>query len=109
MLGGSLFGFGFVAFALAWRLTDPVQASLAVVLPCVVLFGSLGTFCLQSFGRLRDSIAVDSEGIWYLPRKGESTFIAWGEVASVSAQDTQQRLVLRDATGGRRIRLAARV
>jgi hypothetical protein len=105
MLGGSLFCFGFVAFALAWRLTDPAQASLAVVLPCVALFGSVGTFCLRSFGRLRDSIAVDSEGIWYLPRKGESTFIAWSEVASVSAQDTQQRLVLRDATGGRRIRL----
>lgn len=105
MLGGSLFCFGLVAFALALRLTDPAQTSLAVVLPCVALFGSLGTFCLRSFGRLRDSVAVDSEGIWYLPRKGESTFIAWREVGSVSAQDTQQRLVLLDATGGRRIRL----
>jgi hypothetical protein len=105
MFGGSLFCFGFVAFAVTWRLTDPAQASLAVVLPCAVVFGALGAWCLRSFGRLRDSVAVNSEGIWYLPRKGEPTFIAWGDVATVSAQDTQQRLVLRDETSRRCIRL----
>jgi hypothetical protein len=105
MLGASLFGFGFVAFALAWRLTDPADASLAVVLPCIVVFGSFAALCLRSFDRLRDSVAVNSEGIWYLPRKREPMFMAWADVARVRVQDTQQRLVLFDATGCRRIRL----
>ena len=84
----SLVFFGIAASALAWRLTDPAHASLVVVLPCVPLFGSFAALCLRSFKRLRDQVAVNSDGIWYLPRKGEPTFIVWHEVGSVSALDT---------------------
>lgn len=105
MLGcGSLF-FGFSVFILAWRLTNPADASLTIVLPSLAVFGFPTALCLRWFGRLRDSVAVSPEGIWYLPRKRESIFIAWRDVADVRAQDTQQRLVLVDATGETRIRL----
>lgn len=105
MLGCSLVSIGFVAFALALPLIDPRHASPAVELLCIAVFGSLATLSLRSFGRLRDSVAANSDGIWYLPRKGGFTFIAWCDVASVNAHDTQQRLVLTDATGERSIRL----
>jgi hypothetical protein len=105
MLGCSLFFLGFMAFTLALPLIDPIHASLAIVLVCVPVFGLFATLGLRSFGRLRDSVAVNSEGIWYLPLKGESTFIAWRDVANVRADDTGQRLVLVDGTGGRSIRL----
>jgi hypothetical protein len=105
MLGASILFLGVVAFVLAWRLTDPTHSSLAIVLLCLVLFGSFAALCLRSFRRLRDSVAVNFEGIWYLPSSGEPTFIAWREIASVNALDTQQRLVLLDASGRRSIRL----
>jgi hypothetical protein len=105
MLGSSLLFFGCVALALTWRVTDPADASLVVVLPCIVVFGAFAALCLRSFGRVRASIAVNSEGIWYLPRKREPIYVAWSDVARVRVQDTQQRLVLCDATGRRRIRL----
>ena len=108
-LGSSLVCLGFVAFALALPRIHPVRASFAMELTtellCVAIFGSLATFGLRSFRHLRDSVAANSDGIWYLPRKGAPTFIAWGDVASVNAHDTQQRMVLGDATGGRGIRL----
>lgn len=101
MLGASLLFLGVVAFVLAGRLTDPTHVSLVVVRPCVALFGSFAALCLRSFRRLHDKVAVNSDGIWYVPRKGEPTFIAWREVGSVSARDTQQRLVLLDMTEAR--------
>jgi hypothetical protein len=105
VLGGAFLFLGFMIFVLALPLIEPSQASLAVELLGVTVSGSFATMCLRSFRRLRDSVAANSHGIWYLPRKGESTFIAWSDVASVNARDTQQRLVLTDATGSRSIRL----
>jgi hypothetical protein len=103
MLGCSLLCFGMVVLALV--AFDPGHQSLAIKLPVVVGFGSFGALTLRSFGRLRDGVAANSDGIWYLPRKGEPTFVAWCNVVSVKADDTQQRLVLCDATSGRSIRL----
>jgi hypothetical protein len=63
------------------------------------------TLALRAFHRFRDSVAVNADGVWYLPRKGEPTFIAWVDVANVKVDDPMQRLVLFDSTGSRRIRL----
>jgi hypothetical protein len=105
MLGCSLLCFGLMAVGLAWPLIDPQHDSLAIEVPFVVGLGLFAALTLRSCVRFRDSIAANSDGIWYLPRKGESTFISWCDVASLKAHDTQQRLVLADATGSRSIRL----
>jgi hypothetical protein len=99
VLGCSVLCFGWWSFALV--AFDPWHDSRAMELLWVVGPGLFGTLTLRSFGRLRDSAAANSDGIWYLPRKGEPTFIAWSNVASVKADDTQQRLVLCNATSGR--------
>jgi hypothetical protein len=103
MLGCSLLCFGLVVIALV--AFHPGHDSRAIELPLVVGLGLFSALTLRSFRRLRDRVAANSEGIWYLPRKGEPTFIAWCNVASVKADDIQQRLVLCDATSGRSIRL----
>jgi hypothetical protein len=104
MMGGcSLLCCALVVFVLV--AFDSGHDSRAMELLAVVGLGSFSALTLQSFRRLRDSVAANSDGIWYLPRNGEPTFIAWCNVASVKADDTQQRLVLCDATSGRSIRL----
>lgn len=96
---------GFMIFVLAMQVLKPSQGSLVIALLGVAVCGLFATLGMRSFGRLRNSVAVSSDGIWYLPRRGEPTFIAWFDVASVKANDTQQRLVLADGTGHRSIRL----
>ncbi len=78
---------------------------LLVLLPCGVVIASIAVLSVRSFGMLRDSVAVNGDGIWYLPRRGEPRFLAWNDVARVRADDVQQRLVLMDTTGMRTIRL----
>ena len=105
MLGCSLVSIGFVAFALALPLIDPGHASLAVELLCIAVFGSLATLSRRSYrpsprqrcGQLRRHLVSTAKRRVYL--------IAWCDVANVNADDTQQRLVLSDATGDRSIRL----
>ena len=105
MLGCSLISLGFMAFTLVERLTDAAHVPLAVVLLCVIVLGSFAALCLYNFRKLRESVAINSQGVWSLPTKGEPTFIAWRDVANVRADDTGQRLVLLDGTGGSSIRL----
>jgi hypothetical protein len=68
-LGFSVLGFGLVVVALV--AFDPGHDSRALELLLVVGLGLFGTLTLRSFGRLRDSVAANSDGIWYRPRKGE--------------------------------------
>jgi hypothetical protein len=68
-LGFSVLGFGLVVVALV--AFDPGHDSRALELLLVVGLGLFGTLTLRSFGRLRDSVAAKSDGIWYRPRKGE--------------------------------------
>jgi len=105
MLGGAILFFGFMAFGLALPITDPAHTSLAIMILCVAVLGSFGALALQAFTIALDTVAVNSDGLWYLRRKGGTTFIAWSEVGSVSARDVAQRLVVTDLTGNKRIKL----
>lgn len=105
MLGCSFLCFAFAIFVLVMQSTDPSHISPPITLLCFLLFGSFSVLTLRSSRRLRDSVAVNTEGIWYLPRKGEFTFIPWRDIGSVTAADVQQRLVLIDSTGSRSIKL----
>lgn len=105
MLGSSIVALVLMTLILFLQLTDPRHGSPAVALLGVATFGSMAALCLRSFRRFLDSVAVNSAGIWYLPRKGQSTYISWCEIASVIANDTQQRMVLTDQAGTRSIRL----
>ncbi len=53
----------------------------------------------------RYQIAVDDDGVWRLPNKGQPVFIAWSDVATVRADDTMQRLVVADRTHDRTIKI----
>ncbi len=105
MLIAAIAGFGFMAFVLSLPITDSADTSPIVLVLGVVLSGSLGAAALQIFNRSRDRVAVSADGIWYLPRTGAITFIAWSEVGSVGARDVAQRIVITDTTGIRRIRV----
>lgn len=83
----------------------PGRGALPTAVCSVAFGGTMGSFVLRSALRCRDRVAVTSEGIWYLPRKAPPTWIAWREVTAVEAHETQQRLVLKDGTGARTIRL----
>jgi hypothetical protein len=99
MLGCSVLGLVLMVFACVTWLVESNRYLPVLVFLCVVVCGSLSALALRSFCRLRDSVGVNDQGIWYLPRKAESTFIAWCEVARVMACDTQQRLVVVDSAG----------
>jgi len=105
MLGCSLSCAAFVIFVLLMQLTGPAHVSPPIALLCYLLFGSFSVLSLRSFRRCRASVAVNTEGIWYLPRTGEFTFIPWRDIGKVTALDVQQRLVLIDSTESRTIRL----
>jgi hypothetical protein len=87
------------------QISHPKRGSLGIATVCVAMFAAFGLIAFRSSGRLRDTIAVNSDGIWYLSRSGQSTYIAWSDVASVKVLDTQQRLLLSDKSDSRRIRL----
>ena len=105
MFGAACISLGFMIFVLAMQILKPSHGSFVIALLGVAMCGLFATLALRSFSRLRDSVAASSDGIWYLPRKGKPTFIAWVDVVSVKANDTKQRLVLADGTGHRSIRL----
>lgn len=104
VLASALLFFALAGLACAALLADRAH-SIAIALPTLLVLGPLGVLSLRSFGRFRDRVAINSEGIWYLPRSGEPTFIAWADVVSVSAHDNRQRLVLCDSTGKKTVRL----
>ncbi len=105
MLGGAILFFGFMAFGLALPITDPAHTSPAIMILCVAFFGLFGALALQAFTIALDTVAVNSDGLWYLHRKGGRTFIAWSDVGSVSARDVGQRLVVTDLSGNKKIKL----
>jgi hypothetical protein len=104
MLGLAIACFGLMVFGLALQVTDLRHASFTLMILCVAMFGSGAVGCLQIFNRSRDTVAVNADGLWYLQRKGSTTFIAWSEVGSVTARDGVQRLVVTDVTGTKKIR-----
>ena len=103
--GASCLFIGFLAFTVAMLLIEPRSDSFLIAALDVVVFGSFAAFGLRSYARIRDRVAVSSEGIWSMPGKGGATFTAWSEIANVKANDAQQKLVLADKTGRRRIGL----
>jgi hypothetical protein len=105
MLGGVIFFLGLSASGFILSIVHPERRSLVLMAISILGGGSIGTIGLRSFRRLRDSVVVNPEGVWYLPRRGNPTFIAWHDVATIKADDTQQRLVLLDASGTKKIRL----
>lgn len=105
MFGASCFCICCAAFALALPLIEPGHSVLLTALLSAAVLGSFGVLNMRTYARLRCSVAVSPDGIWYLPRRGEPTYIAWCDVASVKAKDTQQRIVLADFSGRRSISL----
>ena len=104
LLGVALLCVALIASTVVMQLTKPERGSLLLVLLSAAVCGPGTALCIRSFSRFRDSVAVSSEGIWYLARSGKSIFIAWADVAEVKADDTMQRLILRSADGTRAIR-----
>lgn len=104
-----LFGVGLFAVwilgAIVWLIDSPSKAQLTLLLLGIVFFAAMTMLALRVSTRLRDRVAVGTDGIWYLPRKAEPTFLPWGDVARVEAHDTAQRLVLVDARDGTEVRL----
>lgn len=103
---GSLF-FGAAAIAMIVMLHAKPDAESAVVARLVgaSIMAAFSFLAFRSFLRFRDGVAVDNTGIWYRPKKGIPTYIAWAEVAAVETHESMQRLVVRDLSGARRIRL----
>jgi hypothetical protein len=103
LIVGPLFALGLAgcAFFVGWN--DTTHRSNIFVVG--TLFAGASIFGVRSARRLRYKVALNPEGIWYLPSAGESLFMAWRDVASVTANDTQQWLVLVDHLGSKSIKL----
>ena len=81
------------------------SATYPMALFGVLLFGILAVFGASILRKLWDRIVIDSEGISYRQRRGGSTTIAWPDIATVTANDVKQRLVLADIGYGKTIKL----
>jgi hypothetical protein len=101
----SILCFCLLMFLLYKQVSHPVPGSIGIAAVGAAMLAAAGFFTFRSSCRFRDTIAVNADGIWYLSRSGESTYIAWSEVASVNVLDTRQRLLICDASGSRKIRL----
>jgi hypothetical protein len=104
LLGGAVFFTGFTALGAAMQLTRPSRGSWVLVLLLFLVFVPAAIYCTGAYRRFRDRVAVNAEGIWYLPKNGLFTFIAWSDIAEVKANDAMQRLIVTDASGSRTIR-----
>jgi len=102
MLGSALL-FASAVVLCAVILTRRHGVVLAIV--PLVAFGAISVLSFRSSLRLFDSVAVNSNGIWYVPRNGQLIFLAWHDIGAVVAQDVQQRLLIVDAAGQTTIRL----
>lgn len=100
---------GAVLFAgLGFALLQPNHAGplkLPIMIFCLAACVILTTLSLVLLRISRNRVAINPDGIWFLARNGRSTFLAWPEVASVKAAEGMQRLILKDATGARIIRV----
>ena len=96
---------GFLVFGIIGQLNDLNHFSLTLMVLYVALFGTLTGLCLQMLWGCTVTVAVNSDGIWGLPRSAAVTFIRWSDVGSVRALDVVQRLVVRDTTGNKKIKL----
>lgn len=105
MLFAVAFCAALIGAAVAVLLSGPTDREFYVLLPCIPVIASLAMLAQRRATRYRDKVAVGTDGIWCLPRKGEPTFIPWSGVARVEAHDTAQRLVLVDARDGTKISL----
>lgn len=85
--------------------TGPIHRPIVLFLPVILGVGLLIALSIIGFTRSRVSVAVTSDGLWYLPGKTQSAFIPWSDVSRVEAQDRAQRLVLVDARDNSKIRL----
>ena len=83
-------------FAQAWYTVDPTTRLTQI--PEGVFYALLTELNWRLLRRSFARIAVNSEGIWQR-RGGSTAFIAWNDLASVHANDTQQRLELTDGRG----------
>ena len=105
MLGATcLFGAAAVAGPTMAVLHPSDRGSVAIAICSLVAFGGFSALTLRAFFRFRDSVAVNREGVLYLPKSGEPKFISWSD-ADVRADDTGQRLVITDQAKTEKIRL----
>ncbi len=102
MLGTSLLLASAAVFC-AIGFAERHEAALGIL--SFALLGSISTLLFRSSLRLFDHVAVNSDGIWYVPRNGQPIFLAWRDIGTVVAQDVQQRLLIVDAAGRATIRL----
>lgn len=71
----------------------------------VIVFGTAALLTINILRRLWDKIGVNSQGIWYLPRRGEPKFIAWTDVGTLKANDVGQRIIISDKGGTTTIKI----
>ena len=103
--GGIVFlAFSFLGLALAFSKSSD-RLSLGLGLAAAAGFGIFAVVAFRSFVRLRGKIAINEDGIWYLPHRGNGTSIQWKDISAVKADDTGQRLVLSDDLQRKTIRI----
>lgn len=102
MLGSSLL---FASAAVFPAVISTRRHGVVLAIVPLVAFGAMSVLSFRSSLRLFDHVAVNSNGIWYVPRNGQLIFLAWHDIGAVVAQDVQQRLLIVDAAGQTTIRL----
>ena len=75
---------------------DPHRRGAVSPLLREITFGVLAVLTASFLRKLWDRVAVDTEGIRYIPRRGKETTIAWADVGAVIVNDFGQRFILVD-------------
>lgn len=91
----------FLVIPIIGVMTDRNGVAIGILAASVVVCGVLSAYCWRAQARALNQFAVNETGIWRLPPKDEPLFIAWSDIGSVRADDTAQRLILSDRSGGR--------
>jgi hypothetical protein len=103
---GCLLGFLLCAgFSAALPLSGPHPGVAVLQLLGVTVFGVFAVLTLTVVRKMWDKVAVDAEGIRYIPSRGNTTILTWDNIATVIANDAGQRIVLGDASGQKTIKL----
>jgi hypothetical protein len=95
---GGVLAYALICFAVL--LTSEARALITATI-CIVTASLFGVVAFKDLRRLRDRVAINDDGVWYLRYGGATTFLRWDDDASLDPYEGRfgGRLVISDAKG----------
>lgn len=107
--GYAIIGLVVLVYSRRTLAAGPTHVPLALYTLVIASLGTLAALFILGFMRYRASVAVNSEGLWYVAGKSEPTFIPWRDVSFVEGREMVQGPMLVHARDGAKIRLSSQL